>query len=552
MKQIVLAILLAAGIAGASAAPVTKERAATTATEYATAFTGHDVSVKDVMTVKDAYYIVNLKPQGWVMVAADDNSDPILAISPEGAFSWYNIPDNARFVYDALGDGVKYQARVGKPLTHKWNNVVRECISRADNGDIDNLIKANWNQTSPFNKYCPKKDGVGQAIVGCVAVAMAQAMAVQKWPDRPTGKVTYGSANYGALSIDFDAEKPYNWDDMISGANRYDEAARFLYHAGMSVQMDYGPNASGVLTSRLGLIVKAMKENFSYGSDVRHVLISSISAKTEQEKYAQWERYIYNELSAGRAVVYNALSQGSTATHAGHSFNIDGYRAGQFHVNWGWGGDQNNYFNLNALNMTLGHDRYEYNYNQSIIIGIGSPNRVLRSIDINYTKIEENLPAGSVVGIITVNGETPKSDYKLSVRGAYSGTGFANVPFEIKGDRLVTTEPLSVAQKDVYNIEIVATAGDDRLTAGFDINVVKDLPVAQATSMEFNRESGEFTVYTKHGVTYTIYGADGNQITSGTLDPLPIFTFNRSILTKGKNRLVLRSSNGEKTLEIVN
>ncbi|MDE5983374.1 MAG: hypothetical protein K2G92_09755, partial [Duncaniella sp.] len=84
------------------------------------------------------------------------------------------------------------------------------------------------------------------------------------------------------------------------------------------------------------------------------------------------------------------------------------------------------------------------------------------------------------------------------------------------------------------------------------INVVKDLPVAQATSMDFNRESGEFTVYTKHGVTYTIYGADGNQITSGTLDPLPIFTFNRSILTKGKNRLVLRSGNGEKTLEIVN
>lgn len=544
MKQTVLAIMLAAGIAGASAAPVSRERAATTATDFARTFAGQTVAVKNVLSVKDSYYVVNLKPQGWVIVAADDNTEPIIGKSDTGYLDPSTMNSDAAFFMGEVSKNVRLKAATGRPLTHMWNNVADRYASRADDGTVAPLIKVNMNQTSPFNKYCPGS-GANKAIVGCVAVAMAQAMSVQQWPDCPVGQKSYASANYGNISVDFDSEKPYDWANLA--ANRYDEAARLLYHAGVSVEMGYGPEASGVLTSRMGLVVTALKTYFSYGSDVKITLMNSISGSTDQ-KYETWERMIYNELSAGRAVVYNAISRGSTATHAGHSFNIDGYSGNKlYHVNWGWGGNSNGDFRLNALNM----DDYQYNYDQSIITGIGSPERVLRSIELNYTTIDENLPAGTVVGLITVNGEAPKSDYTLDVRGAYAGTGFPRVPFEVKGDRLVTTETLS-SSKGNYSIEIVATAGNDRLTAGFEIDVVKARTVAEATSLKFDRTTGEFTVTCKHGATITVSNAEGTAVFTESFDPVPVKTFNRSLLSKGTNRIVLRAGSDEKTIEIKN
>lgn len=97
MKQTVLAIMLAAGIAGASAAPVSRERAATTATDFARTFAGQTVAVKNVLSVKDSYYVVNLKPQGWVIVAADDNTEPIIGKSDTGYLDPSTMNSDAAF-----------------------------------------------------------------------------------------------------------------------------------------------------------------------------------------------------------------------------------------------------------------------------------------------------------------------------------------------------------------------------------------------------------------------------------------------------------------------
>jgi hypothetical protein len=55
---------------------------------------------------------------------------------------------------------------------------------------------------------------------------------------------------------------------------------------------------------------------------------------------------------------------------SGHAFVIDGYDSnGLYHVNWGWGGSYDGYFQLNNLNP----GSRTYNMNQQLIIGI-SPN----------------------------------------------------------------------------------------------------------------------------------------------------------------------------------
>ena len=132
-------------------------------------------------------------------------------------------------------------------------------LTRAGDNKIEPLIQVNWNQGTPYNTYCPRKE----ALVGCVAVAMAQAMSVHRYPARPRGQVSYSSALYGGLNINFDNERAYNWDNIINPEkDNYDDLARFLYHAGMSVRMVYGVERSGIPSSEVSRISQALMNHF--------------------------------------------------------------------------------------------------------------------------------------------------------------------------------------------------------------------------------------------------------------------------------------------------
>lgn len=58
-----------------------------------------------------------------------------------------------------------------------------------------------------------------------------------------------------------------------------------------------------------------------------------------------WESMLYDELKAGRPVMY----AGRKYIFYGHAFVLDGYRDGYFHVNWGWSGGLNGYYLLTTL-----------------------------------------------------------------------------------------------------------------------------------------------------------------------------------------------------------
>ncbi len=529
MKQIFLAILLAVGAIGAWANPVSQSRAEEAAKMWVKARSGQNTTVKQVFTAKDRYHIVNLAPTGWVIVSTDDAVDPITGYELEGDLDVTNVPSNMRAVIDEIGDVNKFEARQRTTVSPAWTNMARE-FSRADDGKIDPLIKVNWTQEGNDAKYCPT-NASGRALVGCVAVAMGQAMTVPRWPNKGKGSYQYTPAGYGRQEVNWDNEKPYDWDAIIKGSNANDEAARLLYHAGVSVSMGYGANGSGIPSNEVNRITNALTKYFCYPSDVTYIW--------RDNYHGDWDRLIYNELAAGRAVVYNAISHTNTgAKDAGHSFNVDGFDgSGKYHLNWGWAGSGNGWYMLSKLNVS----GYEYNYNQVAVIGIGSPERELRSIDLTETTIDEKLPVGTVVGEVLVNGEAPKAGYTMKVQGSYDAAlkGFPEVPFEIKDGRLVTTQVLD-ATKPTIGIEISAqTSKGDRLTAEFTINVVAYRKIEKATSLSYDRNSGEFTLKTKHGVTYTLTRPDGTQISTGLLEPLPKLTFNKSQLGDGENTLTL-------------
>ncbi|MBT6177864.1 MAG: hypothetical protein HOI23_11510 [Deltaproteobacteria bacterium] len=62
---------------------------------------------------------------------------------------------------------------------------------------------------------------------------------------------------------------------------------------------------------------------------------------------AEWADVIRAEIDEGRPVLHMAQK---TDENVGHAFVIDGYNdAGKFHVNWGWGGSSNGYYDVNVL-----------------------------------------------------------------------------------------------------------------------------------------------------------------------------------------------------------
>lgn len=541
MKKHFLFILLSLMVlVVANAKEVTTQQAKQYATSFMQVRGLSSVNIQSVVAAGKtgkAFYIINLAPKGWVIISADDVVTPVLAYSKSGSLDYNLLPENMNYLlYEYEQQILKIAKFVTSP--HRgWKNIAG-ISTRASGQEIAPLIKVNWNQSAPFNAYCPQK----KALVGCVAVAMSQAMSVQHWPARPKGNISYTSPNYGGLSINFDSELAYNWERIIGGNDNYDEVARLLYHAGMSVRMDYGEDGSGIPSSEVYRISDALKDNFSYPESVKYYW--------RDEYDGDWEQLLLNELNAGRAIVYNAVD---TKHSAGHSFNIDGYDGnGHFHINWGWSGYGNGEFsidNLRDATMEMDYDAYH-----AAVIGIGAPDQILKSISLSNNKIEEKLPAGAVVGAIKVNNEEVKSAYEVTVHGTYDvkSGGYKQVPFKYENGMLKTTEPLdsSISQ---WNIEITVqdTKSDAELTQGFRIIVEPWKSIEETTMLKFDRRTRVFTLTTKHNVTYTLIGADGSILKQGMLDPLPELTLSASVLSEGENILQLKCVDEVKNIRII-
>ena len=79
---------------------------------------------------------------------------------------------------------------------------------------------------------------------------------------------------------------------------------------------------------------------------------------------------IYSELSAGRPILYTGVDPGA----GGHAFVFDGIDAdGKIHVNWGWDGTGNGFYDIADLNPTdergkPGNDHF--NKQQSMLYGL--------------------------------------------------------------------------------------------------------------------------------------------------------------------------------------
>ncbi len=339
------------------------------------------------------YYIYNVgNDNGFVIVSGDDRTNPILGYSTEGHFDATKVPSNMQAMLDGYAAQLQRLATMSDVEAATVLAAPRRAQSVNTRNSIAPLITTKWDQATPYWNHCPEfmhvEDGdtIGElSYTGCVATSMAQIMKYHNWPAQCSQTIPSYTANYydpyteeyGTFVTDALEPIAFDWahmKDTYTGAEDevYTEAVSWLMlYAGCAAQMKYGLSASSTSDP---YIPKALNNYFDY--DANLVYRSDYDQPT-------WEEMIYQELAAGRPMIYN----GRAGSGGGHSFVCDGYERGDYyHINWGWGGLGNGYFVLSVLNPYAGgigssSSAEGYNIDQTAIIGIkpgysGQPEQV--------------------------------------------------------------------------------------------------------------------------------------------------------------------------------
>ena len=487
-KIIFIALMLV--VIGVSAKKVSPQMAADKAIQLMqNCMDDFDRQVASVKPVKydgqAVYYVIQFAPEGWTLISADDTSAPLIGYSESGVYQTENLPYNIKTQMDIYGEQIIQNANRLRQPHAGWQRVdgmTHRASRRAADDRIEPIISVTWNQTGVYQKYCPSEGG-RRAVVGCVAVAMAQAMSVAQWPPRPVGEFGYNHSTYGYIYINYDNEPAYNWNDILSGANGKDDVARLLYHCGVALVMDYSPSGSGTLTS---YISNALQRNFQYPSSVKYYNRASFPD-------SEWKQLILTELQEGRVVAYSGHDP---KKNYGHCFNLDGYDGSWFHVNWGWGGSNDGYFGLDGLkDKTMDMD---YTDSQGVVVGIRPPSEHPSNIILSNTTVAPDAPIGTVVATITVESEATNPTYTFTIRGEYSPRThkYRSAPFKIEDNKLITTELMDPEAGD-RTIEITAKNNEN----GYDVTrsfTIKLEDSSGVSSITINRTQVDY--YTIGGV----------------------------------------------------
>jgi len=276
-----------------------------------------EISTADSYAGEDglpSLYVINYKGGGFVILAADNRVEPILAYSMEGNFSmnfddspvslWINeISNEIQLVRDAGEDQSEYYALQWEPEVLKSSLLHHSGIHDSDGiaDQVEALTYAEgvcycandyvfpittgypissserWNQRTPFNQYIPDL-----CAAGCATIAMATVMHHHRYPGM------------------------YNYGDM----DGYNGIAKLVYDCAIALNAQFGIQTATATED----IAPALKNVFGYRSAT---LTTNISATT-----------IYSNLRNSRPVILRADSPpGSGVLKTGHAWVCDGYRS---------------------------------------------------------------------------------------------------------------------------------------------------------------------------------------------------------------------------------
>jgi len=338
-------------------------------------------SIDKIYVISDnnepSIYIVNFKPQGFVIISATKREIPILGFSES---SYIDLE------YESLGFQEWIKLRKEKiralkkdcvVLPSDLNDIWEAYIPQHEpntggedpiyDPDLDPtnsnylaartivkgpLLTTVWDQTHGFNTLLTPIDGI-LPPAGCVATATAQVMKYYKFPST------------------------YNWAAMPD-SNATLETARLLKDIGIAVEMDYGVGAS---YSNIYKAQTALVSTFGYSSTANIVLYNYNT--------------VVSEINNKRPVIFNGYT--SSTGGYGHAWVCDGYLIDEYfrnqsgtvtshteylHMNWGYFyGSGNGYFATGNFKVTYSDGTtLNFKYNNNCVVSI-KPGIATKSIE---------------------------------------------------------------------------------------------------------------------------------------------------------------------------
>lgn len=314
------------------------------------------------------FYAINYQGGGFVLLSADNRTEPVLAFSDVNKFSVEAIPQTGVSVWAAMTTDQITELRRTNPAQTPAQSAMWEPENIALLFEIDTtdrpypvcdeghetdimvvrpLMQTAWNQTGDYNNRVPLSCGSDQAPVGCVPVAMGQIM---KYYEHPYG---------------------YNWNSMYNAIGG-DETSRLLFNIGTNINIRYDCSSSNAYVQTACVPGFAA---FGYPSAI----------------YADYDpAVVISELTIGHPVLLNGVRI-ENGVQYGHAWVCDGYKRYQYcypsyteqgpsleishyiasmpmlHMNWGWGSVSDGWFTTDNFNAT---QTKIYNYSRGMVYNI--------------------------------------------------------------------------------------------------------------------------------------------------------------------------------------
>ena len=383
------------------------------------------------------YYIFN-SDDGFVIIAGDDRAQEVLAHG-DRPLDLKRMPDNMKFWLGTYKKQIEYlQAHPGLVVDKPAVNTSLRATK------VEPLLAAEWDQSAPYYNHCPTYNG-SYCLTGCPATSLSMVFYHWKYPTDPTPPVEgYTNASY-SLQIEALPSITFDWDNMLdrytSGYStaQADAVAWLMRYVGQEEHMDYTPSGSGAMGED---ILRAVK---FFGYDESAQLLFKTRTDDSGNDTAvyytddEWAALLQQEMYEGRPVVYCGYDYSSWYGWSGHAFNVDGYNPADntYHVNWGWSGDGNGDFALNAFTSS----GMTFDIEQQMIMGIQPP---AQGPMIKVTPASLDMaayPGKTATATFTVKGQELTSAITLTLNdasGAFSIDASSVSVSEQEGGKVIT------------------------------------------------------------------------------------------------------------------
>ena len=310
----------------------------------------------------NTYSIYSAQGRGFVVVSTDDAFEPVLGVS----FTEYdaeNMPCGFKWWLSAISSEMEKGINNAEPSISK-----RRAVKVPE--PVESFITARWGQGAPYNTKCPFVSGA-RGVTGCAATAMAQIMKYYQYPAKGVGQNTYsiGDKNGNVTSQKtVSITGTYDWANMLDDYNvgkptttQKFAVATLMADCGAASNMLYMPGSSGTSIEDTG---EGFIDHFGYNN------VSLMHYYKMFYDDDEWTELVYDELKNKRPVLYGGMDN----TFGGHAFVLDGIdNEGKVHVNWGWDGAADGYYQLLKLDPNPTGTSYNFANDEQMICGIKVP-----------------------------------------------------------------------------------------------------------------------------------------------------------------------------------